>query len=221
MSLPSYDIPVEVAEGVYWVGAGDLKLKTQLNCNPYLVIDHDEAVLIDPGSPLDFEYVLKNVQKIIAIDKLRYIVLQHQDPDFCSSTPLFEQHGFCGQIATHWRAANLIQFYGVKSPFFLVDEHDWQLKLGNDRLLNFISTPYLHFSGAMATYDPKTKVLFSSDLFGAFSGQPGLYADEWPQNSYMESMLSFHENYMPSNKNLRPVMEKLSKLEINLIAHHR
>ena len=68
MSLPSYDIPVEVAEGVYWVGAGDLKLKTQLNCNPYLVIDHDEAVLIDPGSPLDFEYVLKNVQKIIAID---------------------------------------------------------------------------------------------------------------------------------------------------------
>ena len=70
MSLPSDDIPVEVAEGVYWVGAGDLKLKTQLNCNPYLVIDHDEAVLIDPGSPLDFEYVLKNVQKIIAIDKL-------------------------------------------------------------------------------------------------------------------------------------------------------
>ena len=79
MSLPSYDIPVEVAEGVYWVGAGDLKLKTQLNCNPYLVIDHDEAVLIDPGSPLDFESVLKNVQKIIAIDKLRYIVLQHQE----------------------------------------------------------------------------------------------------------------------------------------------
>ena len=218
MSLSAYDTPVEIAEAVYWVGVGELKLKTQLNCNPYLVVDNGEAVLIDPGSPLDFEYVLENVRKIVPIEQLRYIVLQHQDPDFCASTPLFEQHGFCGQIATHWRAANLIQFYGVKSPFFLVDEQGWQLKFGKERVLSFIPTPYLHFSGAMATYDPKTKVLFSSDLFGAFSGQPGLYADEWPQNSYMESMLSFHENYMPSNKNLRPVMEKLSKLEINLIA---
>lgn len=218
MSLLSNDIPVEIAKGVFWVGAGELNLKTQLNCNPYLVVDNGGAVLIDPGSPLDFEFVLENVRKIVPIEQIRYIVLQHQDPDFCASTPLFEQHGFCGQIATHWRSANLIQFYGVKSPFYLVDEHDWQLKFGTDRTLSFIPTPYLHFSGAIATYDPQTKVLFSSDLFGAFSGQPGLYADEWPQNSYLESMLSFHENYMPSNKNLRPVMEKLSKLEIALIA---
>lgn len=218
MKSSLYDAPVEIANGVFWVGVGELKLKTRLNCNPYLVVDNGEAVLIDPGSPLDFEYVLENVRKIVPIEQLRYIVLQHQDPDFCASTPLFEQHGFCGQIATHWRSANLIQFYGVKSSFYLVDEHDWQLKFGNGRVFTFISTPYLHFSGAIATYDPQTKVLFSSDLFGAFSGQAGLYADEWPNNSYMESMLSFHENYMPSNKNLRPVMEKLSKLEIDLIA---
>ena len=120
MSLSAYDTPVEIAEAVYWVGVGELKLKTQLNCNPYLVVDNGEAVLIDPGSPLDFEYVLENVRKIVPIEQLRYIVLQHQDPDFCASTPLFEQHGFCGQIATHWRSANLIQFYGVKSPFYLI-----------------------------------------------------------------------------------------------------
>ncbi len=210
--------PVEIAVGVFWVGAGELNLKTQLNCNPYLVVDNGEAVLIDPGSPLDFEEVFENVRKIIPIEQLRYIVLQHQDPDFCASTPLFEQHGFCGQIATHWRAANLIQFYGVKSAFYLVDEQDWQLKFGNERLLKFISTPYLHFSGAIATYDPQTKVLFSSDLFGSFSGQAALFADEWLHNSYMDSMLSFHENYMPSNKNLRPVMEKFSKMAISLIA---
>lgn len=218
MKSSLYNAPVEIAKGVFWVGGGDLKLKTRLNCNPYLVVDNGEAVLIDPGSPLDFEYVLENVRKIVPIEQLRYIILQHQDPDFCASTPLFEQHGFCGQIATHWRSANLIQFYGVQSAFYLVDEQDWQLTFGNKRMLSFIPTPYLHFSGAIATYDPQTKVLFSSDLFGAFSGHSGLYADEWPQNSYLESMLSFHENYMPSNQNLRPVMEKLSKLELDLIA---
>lgn len=213
-----YIAPVEIANGVFWVGAGDLNLKTHLNCHPYLIVDNGEAVLIDPGSPLDFEQVLNNVRKIVSIDQLRYIVLQHQDPDFCASTPLFEQHGFRGQIATHWRAANLIQFYGVKSAFYLIDEHEWRLKFGHERVLNFIATPYLHFSGAVATYDTQNKVLFSSDLFGAFSGQTSLYADEWSHNSYMESMLSFHENYMPSNKILRPVMEKLSKMAINVIA---
>ena len=218
MKSSSHDAPLEIAAGVYWVGAGAPHQKTQLNCNPYLIMDHGEAVLIDPGSPLDFEQVWENVSKLVSIDKVRYIVLQHQDPDFCASTPLFEQHGFQGQIATHWRAANLIKFYGVKSPFYLVDEQDWQLKFGNERVLTFIATPYLHFSGAIVTYDSQTEVLFSSDLFGAFSGQASLFADEWTQNGYMEAMLSFHENYMPSNKNLRPVMEKFSKMSISLIA---
>ena len=169
MKSSSHDAPLEIAAGVYWVGAGAPHQKTQLNCNPYLIMDHGEAVLIDPGSPLDFEQVWENVSKLVSIDKVRYIVLQHQDPDFCASTPLFEQHGFQGQIATHWRAANLIRFYGVKSPFYLVDEQDWQLKFGNERVLTFIATPYLHFSGAIVTYDSQTEVLFSSDLFGAFS----------------------------------------------------
>jgi hypothetical protein len=43
-----YDNPVEIAAGIYWVGFFDPQ--TGLHCNPYLIIDGDEAMVIDGGS---------------------------------------------------------------------------------------------------------------------------------------------------------------------------
>ena len=209
-------LPIEIAAGVFWVGAS--RQDAPLNCNPYLIIDGEEAVLVDPGSPLDFESVLANVLKLISINSLKYIVLQHQDPDICASTPLFEKKGFQGRLVTHWRAAHLIKYYGATSPFYVVNEHDWSLTFGNHRTLSFIPTPYLHFPGAIATYDPQTRILFSSDLFGALSSASPLFADEWEEKNYMEAMKSFHEHYMPSNAILRPVMENFAQLDIQMIA---
>lgn len=208
--------PTEIAEKIFWVGTGNQIAK--LNCNPYLILDGDEGVLIDPGSPLDFDAVAANVEQLIPISRLRYIILQHQDPDFCASTPLFEKRGFCGELATHWRAAPLIRFYGVTSSFYIINEHELRLTFGNGRTLLFVPTPYLHFSGAIATYDPVGKVLFSSDLFGSFAENPPLYADQWPDDEYIEDMKSFHEHYMPSNAILRATMNKLDQLDIHLIA---
>ncbi len=215
MSIKAHSSPVAIGEGVYWVGSA--KQFKELNCNPYLIIDGEEGVLIDPGSPLDFEEVLANVTSLLPLEKIRYIVLQHQDPDFCSSTPLFEQHGFKGEIATHWRAAALIQFYGITSPFYLLNNNEWGLSFGNERILHFYQTPYLHFPGAIVTYDAMTRILFSSDLFGALSGNPALFSEQCAFD-YIEAMKSFHEHYMPSNAILRPVMEMLLQLEIKIIA---
>ena len=209
----------ELAPGVYWVG--DCQQSGNLHCNPYLIIDGGEGVLIDPGSPLDFAAVLANVTRLIPLDRIKHIILQHQDPDFCSSTPLFEQQGFAGSLATHWRAAALIKYYGVRSPFYIVNNHQLQLTFGQGRVLRFLPTPYLHFPGAITTYDPMTKTLFSSDLFGSFSQKWTLFADEYDEDktrSYMEAMLAFHEHYMPSNDILRPVMETFLQMDISRIA---
>lgn len=78
--------PVEIASGIYWVGVNIAE--SGLHRNPYLIIAGDEAALVDPGSPLDFPYVLQSVTSLVSLDKIRYIILQHQDPDLCASTPL-------------------------------------------------------------------------------------------------------------------------------------
>ena len=204
--------PAEIAPGIYWVGG--TFVNKGLQCNPYLLIDDQEAVLIDPGSVLDFEEVWGNVCSLISPDQIRYVILHHQDPDLCSSVPLFEQRGCRFQLVTHWRTKTLVRYYGVSSDFHIINSHQNQLKLASGRTLSFLPAPYLHFPGAVMTYDARTQTLFSSDLFGAFSEDWTLEAGE----DYLERMKSFHEHYMPSNEVIRPVMESLMGLPIMLIA---
>ncbi|HEX3033145.1 MAG TPA: response regulator [Bacillota bacterium] len=203
---------VELAKNVFWVGGNEQN--GGLHCNPYLIVDGEEAVLIDPGSVLDFEYVYANVCSIVPLERIKYIILHHQDPDFCSSVPLFEQKGACAKIVTHWRTETLVKYYGIKSDYYIVNEHGFRLVLKSGRVLGFIQTPYLHFPGAITTYDYSSKILFSSDLFGAFSYEWNLYAND----DYIEKMKTFHEHYMPSNDIIRPVMEKFLTLDIAMIA---
>jgi flavorubredoxin len=79
----------EIAPGIFWVG-GSLET-TGLQCNPYLIIDGQEAVLIDPGSILDFGTVWENVCELVDPAQIRFVILHHQDPDLASSVPLFER----------------------------------------------------------------------------------------------------------------------------------
>lgn len=202
----------QIAPGIYWVGGGEPY--GGLCCNPYLLVDEDEAVLIDPGSVLDFEDVWANICSIIPVEKIKYVILHHQDPDFCASVPLFEQKGLDFIIVTHWRTQTLVRYYGIRSSYYIVNEHEYKLQLKSGRVLNFVPTPYLHFPGAIATYDRHSRTLFSSDLFGAFSSEWSLYAGQ----DYMEKMKAFHEHYMPSNDILRPVMEVLQTMDIAMIA---
>ena len=212
--------PIEIAHQIYWVGVN--MQEGGLHCNPYLIVAGDEAALVDPGSPLDFSYVLQNVTTIVPLDKIRYIILHHQDPDLCASVPLFEQEGLAATVVTHWRTAQLVKYYGIQSPFLLVSEQNDTIVFDNGRVLRLIPTPYLHCPGAITTFDEQTGTLLSSDLFGAFTHNWSLYADELPlvqgNDHYLAAMKTFHEHYMPSNDILRPVMEKFLRMDIQLIA---
>jgi len=197
--------------GFFWVG--NSLLTENLICNPYLLVEGGEGILFDPGSTLDAKDVMASVASILPLDKIRYVVLHHQDPDLAAALPYMEAAGMKFTIVTHWRTWSLLRFYGITSPVYLVDEHGYALRLSSGRTLQFIPPPYLHFPGAIATYDRQSKFLLSSDLFGAFSERWSLYADD----GYREAMKRFHEHYMPSNEILRPTMDLISCLELEAI----
>jgi diguanylate cyclase (GGDEF)-like protein len=208
------DGPIEIADRIWWVGhylPGD-----PFQCHVYLIEHGDESVLIDPGGLLTLDRVLEKVRSVISFERIRWFVCQHQDPDITASLPRIDEMVSRSDavVVSHWRAKALIRHYGIGLPFWLVEEHDWQLDLGG-RVLRFVFTPYLHFPGAFTTFDETTGTLFSSDLFGGFTEHWKLVATDL---SYYEEIRPFHEHYMPSRDILAAGMQSLEQLPIRMIA---
>lgn len=213
--MEGYDVDkaVKLDDGIYWVGYFDES--ASLHCNPYIIDDGEDVVFIEPGSIPHYPIVLSKVVSIVDIRRINYILASHQDPDLCASIPKFEEviNRKDLKVVTHSRAAILMAHYGFKAPFYYVDQNEWKLTLKSGRTLRFIFTPYCHFPGMFVTYDEKSKILFSGDIFGAFSYDWNLFANKY----YIEAMKAFHENYMPSKEILNRAMEKIEKLDIKMI----
>lgn len=203
--------PVEVAQGLWWVGSENTH--HNLQCNPYLFIKDGLGILFDPGSVLDGQVVLEKTTSLLPLSNLKAIVCSHQDPDLCAAIPLFEKAGFKGDICCHARAALLIQYYGIKNPFYMVNHHSFSYTLNQTTSIGFIFTPYLHFPGSIMSYLPEQQALISGDLFGSITADWKLYADE----NYLDGMKAFHEVYMPGHEILAAAMESLESYPIRLI----
>lgn len=181
-----------------------------LQCHPYLIEAGNNSVLVDPGSATSIDALMDQVVRVIALDQIRWIVCHHSDPDIAGGlarlgTILAREDV---TVVTEWRTETLLRYYGHRFPVMLIEEHDWCLELDDERELRFVLTPYLHFPGAMCSYETSSQVLFSSDLFGGFTDGKTLYATD---SSHFEVIRSFHEHYMPSREILRAGLGRIRR----------
>ena len=206
---------IEIKPNVWWLGWPDED--AGFSNNPYLMIEGDDVILFDPGSRLDLHWgwVRKKIESIIPFNKINTVIVHHQDPDLCAAIPLVEKelgvNNF--EIITTERAGLFLPYYDVKTEVTTVVDGE-VLGFGDDRELMFVTSPYLHFPGAMVTYDMKDKILFSSDIFGGFSLDWSLYANEY----YYEAMSAFSQPYFPAKRHVINFLDKIDKLDIDLIA---
>ncbi len=209
-----YTRAVPVAEGVYWVGMylpGD-----PFQCHAYFIENGDDSILIDPGSMLEFDAIVAKVRTLTSFDRIRYIILHHQDPDLCASVPALES--LIGrddlQIVTHSRMVPLVKHYGIRSRYYEIDREELSLTTPTGLRLEFLTTPYCHSPGAFVTYHPDTRVLFSSDIFGGIEESWEFYAG----TDYFEKARRFHAEYMPSKDIFNYALKKIEALDLELIA---
>lgn len=204
---------VAITHDIHWVGFYDKE--AHLHCNPYLLIDEDDVVLIDPGSIPHFPTVMRKVIDLVSPEDISTIIISHQDPDVCGNLAVMED--VIGRkdlkIWAHQNTIRLLRHYGIRSNPYAVDENGFKTTLKSGRVLEFIFTPYLHSPGAIATYDRKTGSLFSSDIFGAVSKNWSLFAE----GDFLKPMDEYHKLYMPSRSILSSCMDKFSSLPINRI----
>jgi len=214
MPKHNFQDAILIAPHIYWVG---MYLENDsFQCHPYFIENGDESILIDPGSMLEFDETIRKVRSISDIKSIKYIILHHQDPDLAAAVPeiekLIDRDDLL--IVTHSRMSVLIKHYLITSQYYEIDRHNNILKTSNGFELQFLTTPYCHSPGAFVSYEPKTKTLFSGDIFGGIEESWEFYAS----HNYFEKAKQFHQEYMPSKDIFNYALSKIQKLDIKLIA---
>lgn len=226
--------PIEIADGIIWLGYTSDNVG--LHCNPYLIREGDEAVLIDGGSRDDFSYVmLKILRTGLKPSQIKRLIYHHYDPDLCGNLPQLEAMIQTKElrIISHMENNVFIQYYSKKTPKldYRVIGHEFVFQTG--RKLTFHGTPFCHSPGSFMTYDTKTKTLFSSDLFGSYDASWQLYLEligdcdacnaqricpKTGKKCPLYGIDQFHRRIMTSNAALKRALDVIESLDVERIA---
>ena len=229
-----YDRAINIAPDVYWIGFVDVE--SGLHCNPYLVVDHNEAVIIDGGSRPHFPVVMRKIlQTGLQPASIKALIYQHYDPDLCAGAPVFEDIINRPDLMIISNAENnmFIRHYSVSSRLYSLDYLKYEFRFSSGRTLRFYNTPYAHAAGSFVTFDEKTGILFSSDIYGSYLRKWNLYLELSPEcrtcrdlnhcrlgltSCPLQGMIKFHQSVMPSNRALRYALEQISRIPFKMIA---
>lgn len=203
--------PVEISDGVHWVGTGS---KSFLSRNSYLRTFNGGGkslnLLIDPGPPVDLDVVTHKVTEVIgSIQKLNMIFINHQDPDVVGNVAyLCKMNPQNYVLATEdtWR---LVSLFGLDPKIFRAVErfNHYRVAFPTGHRLQFVPTPFCHFRGACMLYDLESRILFTGDFLGGIASM-GLFASE----ASWAGIKAFHQLYMPSNDALKLAVQRIRAL---------
>jgi len=175
---------IELAKGVYWVGAIDWNLRfcgsyntpRGTTYNAYLIVD-EKITLIDTVKGVFFDEMFSRIKEIVDPSKIDYVVVQHAELDHSGALPQLMKHVqgaqiVCSQAAGQTMREHFHEEWNIKA----VKTGD-ELKLG-ERTLRFIEAAMLHWPDNMFSYLAEDRILFSNDAFGAHLATHQRYSDE-------------------------------------------
>ena len=197
---------------VYWTGISD---ETAFRCNSYLIQSGDEALVVDPGNRRYFPAVRDTVATLVEPASVSAMILCHQDPDVAASMIDWLELNPDMLVLTSARAHVLLAHYGAQGYRKQDTARDDRYVLRSGRELRFLPAPFLHFAGAMATYDASSRFLLSGDVWAALDTDWRLIVRDFEQHTVKLDL--FHVDYMASNVATRGFARSLAGLQIDAI----
>ncbi len=188
---------VEIASGVYWVGAIDWNIRfcgsyntpRGTTYNAYLIVD-EKIALVDTVKYGFEEEMLARIKEVVEPAEIDYVISNHAEIDHSGAMPkLMQLAPNATVIATKAGKDALLKHYGEKWNFREVSTGD-ELSLGK-KTLRFIEAKMLHWPDSMFTYLKEDKILLSSDAFGQHIATFHRFEDEVGQTAMEEATKYF------------------------------
>lgn len=217
---------VQLAEGVYWVGAIDWNIRnfhgysTHLGTtyNAYLIID-EKIALIDTVKAPFYEEMISRIKEFVSIDDIDYVVSNHVEMDHSGSMPRVMKEAKKAKLITveKFGESGLKKHFALDCPIISVKEGS-ELDLGK-RKLAFVPIPMLHWPDSMVTYSPRDEILFSNDAFGQHLATSSRFDDHVGMDMLMPEAAKYYANIlMPFGDLIVRALGKLGGLKTSMIA---
>lgn len=169
---------IRVCQDVYWIGAVDTNIRDfhgietarGSTYNSYLVLGAAPTVIDTVKSPFA-DVFLASLRALIDPTLVRYVVVNHAEPDHSSSLPALLAACPHAEILCNAKcAAALRRLYGNSSELrgaSVIEVKDGEtFSLGAGQTLWFMDTPMVHWPESMYTYLEEEGCLFCIDSFG-------------------------------------------------------
>ncbi len=210
---------VELKEGVYWVGYVDWNIKkfhgheysthrgTTYNC--YLIID-DKVALVDTVWGPYSRQMIENIEKIIDVKKIDYVIANHAEVDHSGGLP---------DLMKLIPDATVVVSEKGKESIYKHHQHHWNFKvvktgdsisLGKNSLV-FVSAPMLHWPDSMFTYLTGKNILMPNDAFGMHYASSGHFNDEVDMIEVYQEAIKFYANILTPFSDL--VIKKIDEFK--------
>ena len=214
---------INVTDSVKWIGVLDYDIKSfdivmhtdyGTTYNSYFINAEKKAV-IEVAKEKFSETYLGKLRAVTDPEEIRYIILNHTEPDHSGSLRLLLD---MAPSATVVGSGNAIRYLEdiVNVPFkSLVVKHGDKLDLGN-KTLSFISAPNLHWPDSIYTFLEEDKVLFTCDSFGAHYCSEEMFSDF--SEAYTETFKYYFDVIMkPFSRFMIKAIDLIRPLDINVI----
>ena len=173
---------LELKPGFYFTGALDHDLRVfdiimyteyGTTYNSYVLKTANHTVLFETAKAKCLDSWLEKVAAITPIDQVDYLVVSHTEPDHSGSVErLLELNPRLKIVATGC-AINFLKEI-VNRDFYSIAIKDGQTLELDDKTLEFMVVPNLHWPDTMYTYIREEKVLVTCDSFGSHYACDGI-----------------------------------------------
>ena len=217
----------KLRENFYWAGILDDTLRvfdiimyTEFGTtyNSYLYKAGDKVILFETVKEKFFDDYLKELEKIVDVTKIDYLVVNHTEPDHAGSVQrLLELNPGLKVIATP-TAISFLQNI-VNGDFCSIAVKDEQeMKIGNITL-RFLHVPNLHWPDTMYTYIEEEQALVTCDSFGShYSFDEILVSRVTNQEDYWKATKYYFDCIIgPFKPFMLQALERVRQLDVSMI----
>lgn len=215
----------KIAEKTYWIGKVDdrkvpfhrLILEKGTTYNSYL-LDTEKPTIIDTVDLMYGMEFVTNLQSIIDLNNIHYVVINHVEPDHAGALPTLLSKAKNATIVTTEKAKEFLNgMFKLQNKNYLIVKDGDSLDIGG-KTLRFFETPYLHTEETMITYCEEDKILYPCDIFSTHIANYELFND-LAKEDITEDFTTYYNLIMsPHRAYVRDMLDKIKDLDIDTIA---